>query len=67
MNAKLIAAIGLAAALMGCASPSANDIRMAQERSACGEMGLDPGSEVFGTCVANLDATMFQYTSGAYH
>lgn len=46
--------------LTACAGPSANTVQLAQERRTCAQMGIDPGSEAFGQCVGNLDASMFE-------
>ena len=46
--------------LTACAGPSANTVQLAQERHTCAEMGIDPGSQAFGQCVGNLDASMFE-------
>ena len=51
--------------LSGCSGPSANTVRLAQERQACAEMGIDPGSQAFGQCVGNLDASMFEASNTA--
>ena len=48
-----------------CASPSANTVQLAQERHSCAELGIDPGSEAFGQCVGNLDASMFEANNAA--
>jgi hypothetical protein len=42
-----------------CASPDANTVQLSQERQSCAQIGVDPGSDTFGQCVANLDMTMF--------
>ena len=58
--------LGGLALLTACAGPSANTVRLAQERHSCAELGIDPGNDTFGQCVANLDATMFEaYNTGA--
>jgi hypothetical protein len=46
--------------LAACAGPSANQVQLAQEQHTCAQMGIDPGSQAFGQCVGNLDATMFE-------
>lgn len=48
-----------------CASPGQQAIQLAQERHSCAELGIDPGSEAFGQCVGNLDATMFEANNPA--
>ncbi len=47
-----------------CASPGQN-VQIAQERHSCAELGIDPGSQDFASCVANLDATMFEANNAA--
>jgi hypothetical protein len=56
---------GLVALTAACTGPSANTVQFAQERHSCAEMGLDPGSDAFGQCVANLDMTMFEANNAA--
>ena len=51
--------------LTACAGPSANTVQLAQERHTCAEMGIDPGSQAYGQCVGNLDATMFEANNTA--
>ena len=46
--------------LTACAGPSANTVQFAQERRTCAQMGVDPGSDAFGQCVASLDMSMFE-------
>jgi hypothetical protein len=60
MKLALIAPMAGLVMLTACAGPSANTVQLAQERHTCAEMGIDPGSEAFGRCVGNLDATMFE-------
>jgi hypothetical protein len=57
------AALGLLTA--ACASPGQNAVQTAQERHACANLGIDPGSDAFSGCVANLDATMFEINNAA--
>jgi len=42
------------------ASPSASTAQLAQERHACAELSIAPGSGAFDQCVADLDMTMFE-------
>jgi hypothetical protein len=56
---------GLLMLSAACASPSAGTVQLAQERHSCAELGIDPGSDGFGQCVANLDATMFEANNTA--
>ena len=48
-----------------CAAPGQHEVQLAQERHSCAELGIDPGSDAFGICVANLDATMFEANNTA--
>lgn len=52
--------------LTACAGPTNSQVQLAQEQHTCAQMGIDPGSEAFGQCVGNLDATMFEthYSAG---
>jgi hypothetical protein len=63
--ALILPMAGLLVATTACASQSPNSIQLAQERHSCAEMGIDPGSEAFGQCVANLDMTMFEANNTA--
>ena len=58
-----LAAILLCAA--ACASGQGQVQLAQQERRSCAELGLDPGSAAFGSCVGNLDATMFEQNNAA--
>ncbi len=64
---RAILLCAVAASIAACAQSPNSINQTAQERSACAELGLDPGSEAFGGCVGNLDATITAYNSGAYH
>ncbi len=44
--------------LSACAEHMSSADLRANERIACANLGIDPGSEQFGQCVANLDQTM---------
>jgi hypothetical protein len=57
---RLVPVAGLVTLTAACASPSANTVQLTDERHSCAEMGIDPGSQAFGQCVDNLDATMFE-------
>ena len=48
-----------------CAAPGQHAVQLAQERHSCAELGIDPGSEAFDSCVGNLDATMFEANNTA--
>lgn len=52
--------------LAACAGPTNSQVQLAQEQHTCAQMGIDPGSQAFGQCVGNLDATMFEthYSAG---
>ena len=66
----MLRTIPLAALLLlcaACAGPTQSQVQFAQERHACAELGLDPGSSGFSGCVTNLDATMFEENNHAYH
>jgi hypothetical protein len=65
---KLSRIIPLAALVMlvgACASPNQQVALNAQERHSCAELGIDPGSDAFAGCVANLDASMFEANNAA--
>jgi len=67
MNISKIVAFGLLAVLASaCASSGNNEMQTAQERRACADIGLDPGSAIFASCVGNLDASMFEANTSAY-
>jgi hypothetical protein len=65
MKLALIVPMAGLVTLAACAGPSAGTVQLAQERRSCAEMGIDPGSDAFGQCVANLDATMFEANNTA--
>jgi hypothetical protein len=52
--------------LTGACAVSGQEGQIARERHSCAELGIDPGSAEFGTCVANLDASMFEANNPAY-
>jgi len=56
---------GLVLLAAACASPGQHAVQLAQERHSCAELGIDPGSEAFASCVGNLDATMFEASNTA--
>jgi hypothetical protein len=66
MKLTLVLPMAGLAMLAACAGPSANTVQLAQEQHTCAQMGIDPGSQAFGQCVGNLDATMFEthYSAG---
>ena len=51
--------------LAACAGPTNSQVQLAQEQRTCAQMGIDPGSQAFGQCVGNLDATMFETHNSA--
>jgi len=51
---RIVLACCLAAALASCGTPYAQQSDWARAQSACADVGLDPGSAVFGQCVADL-------------
>jgi hypothetical protein len=57
---RIVPMAGLLMLTAACASPDANTVQLAQERQSCAELSIDPGSQAFGQCVGNLDATMFE-------
>lgn len=59
---KLLHAAAVSALLLtaACTSPNRQALLTAQEQHSCAELGIDPGSEAFSSCVGNLDATMFE-------
>jgi len=57
---RIVPMVGLVMLTAACASPDANTVQLAQERQSCAELGIDPGSDAYGQCVANLDTTMFE-------
>jgi hypothetical protein len=64
---KLSRIIPISALLLvtaACAAPGPN-VQLAQERHSCAELGIDPGSQEFATCVGNLDASMFEANNAA--
>jgi hypothetical protein len=65
MKLALILPMAGLVVLTACAGPSANTVQLAQERHTCAEMGIDPGSQAYGQCVGNLDATMFEANNTA--
>ncbi|HEX4506233.1 MAG TPA: hypothetical protein VH722_10925 [Alphaproteobacteria bacterium] len=67
MKLALILPMAGLAMLTACAGgPTNGQVQLAQEQHTCAQMGIDPGSQAFGQCVGNLDATMFEthYSAG---
>jgi hypothetical protein len=50
-----------AAMLTACAAQSSDAIKSswAQEQLACADLGIDPGSPIFGQCVAELHQSIW--------
>ena len=65
MKLTLVLPMAGLAMLAACAGPSANTVQLAQEQHTCAQMGIDPGSQAYGQCVANLDMTMFEANNTA--
>jgi hypothetical protein len=65
MKLALILPMASLVMLAACTGPSANTVQLAQEHHSCAELGIDPGSQAFGQCVANLDMTMFEANNTA--
>jgi len=58
--------IGLALFLAACGTAGADtNSRIAEERHACAEVGIIPGTPAFADCVGGMDKMMFDYTSRA--
>ena len=51
--------------LGSCTSLSANRIDWNHARLACADVGIDPGSSAFNTCVSNLYYSLYQEQSTA--
>lgn len=62
---RIIPMAGVLMLTAACASPDTNTVKLAQERQSCAEIGIDPGSDAFGQCAANLDMTMFDANNTA--
>jgi hypothetical protein len=56
--------VALCAAVSGCATHYREE-QIAQENSACREVGIKPGSSGFASCIANLDASIIEDTQTA--
>jgi hypothetical protein len=46
------------ALLAACGTQSPAQTALAQERLACADLGIDPGSLAFGQCVGDLDQSL---------
>jgi hypothetical protein len=57
VSVALIAVLGVSTA--ACAG-NGQRAQWASEQRACANMGIDPGTDAFQNCVANLDATLDQ-------
>jgi hypothetical protein len=65
---KLSRIIPISALLLlaaACATPGQN-FQIAQERHSCAELGIDPGSPDFASCVSNLDASIAEANNHVY-
>jgi hypothetical protein len=62
---RLVAVSSLFLGLAACAGPSNGQVQFAQEQHSCAALGLAPGSQAFGQCVGNLDASMFEANNAA--
>jgi hypothetical protein len=49
-----------AASLAACGTESPVQTALAQERLACANVGIDPGSLAFGQCVGDLDQSLLE-------
>jgi len=57
--------IVLALVLSACASAGGSTVRVAQERHACADVGMVPGSAAFANCVGSMDKMLFDYDNRA--
>jgi hypothetical protein len=62
---RLVAVSCLFLVLAACAGPSNSQVQLAQEQHSCAALGLAPGSQAFGQCVGNLDASIFEANNTA--
>ncbi len=62
---QIVPMAGLVMLTAACAGPSANTVQLAQEQHSCAALGIDPGTQAFGQCVGNLDASMFEANNTA--
>ncbi len=62
---RLIPVCGLLLLTAAC-GVSGQEGQIARERHSCATLGIDPGSEAFSGCVANLDASMTEANNPAY-
>jgi hypothetical protein len=58
---RIIPVCFLAALLAACGTQSAVQSALAQERLACADVGIDPGSRAFDQCVDDLDQSLSHY------
>jgi hypothetical protein len=58
---RLILICSFAATLAACATQNsdANKNSWAQENLACADLGIDPGTPIFGHCVADLHQSIW--------
>ena len=63
---RILSLAAILASAAACA-PNQGAVQLAQERHACAELGIDPGSSDFSNCVGNLDTTMFDQNNVRAH
>jgi hypothetical protein len=57
---RIILICALAALLAACGAQSTNRTALTQERLACADVGIDPGSAAFGRCVVDLSQSLWE-------
>ena len=55
---RIILICSFTALLAACGTQSPTQTASAQERLACANVGIDPGSLAFGQCVGDLDHSL---------
>jgi hypothetical protein len=58
---RIIPICFFAALLAACGTQSPIQTTLAQERLACADVGIDPGSRTFDQCVDDLDQSLSHY------
>jgi hypothetical protein len=58
---RMIPICFLATLLAACGTQSDVQTALAQERLACADVGIDPGSGAFDQCVDDLDQSLSHY------
>jgi hypothetical protein len=61
---RIILVSCFAALLAACGTESPGQSALAQERLACADVGIDPGSRAFDQCVDDLDQSLSHYHNG---